>query len=156
VEVHRSTSAVWEVAYHMVWCPKYRKSLTKDVVQTLRTSLCSIAEARGWRIRSIEVMPDHVHLFIEAPPTESPTGIVKILKGTTGKILFEEHPTLRNVFQHGHIWSPSYYVGTVGHVSEETVRRYIQEQRQRTVGRPRKHRISSSQHVERSPCEEGL
>jgi putative transposase len=156
MEVRRSTSAVWEVGYHLVWCPKYRRSLTKDVLQTLRTSLYSIAEARGWSIRSIQVMPDHVHLFLEAPPTESPTGIVKILKGTTGKVLFEEHPTLRKVFQHGHIWSPSYYVGTVGHVSEETVRRYIEEQKQRTVGRPRKDRISSSQQVERSPCDEGL
>jgi putative transposase len=156
MDVHRSTSAVWEVAYHLVWCPKYRRNLTEDVLQTLRTALHSIAEARSWSIKSIQVMPDHVHLFLEAPPTESPTGIVKILKGTTGKVLFEEHPALRKVFQHGHIWSPSYYVATVGHVSEKTVRRYIEEQKQRTVGRPSKKRISSSQRVERSPCDEGI
>ncbi|WXG44243.1 MAG: IS200/IS605 family transposase [Promethearchaeati archaeon SRVP18_Atabeyarchaeia-1] len=154
MQVHRGTSAVWEVAYHIVWCPKYRKSLPGSVLRTLRTSLCSIAEAREWSIKSMEVMPDHIHLFIEAPPSESPTGIVKVLKGTTAKVLFERHSALRTMFQHGHIWSPSYYIGTVGYVSEDTVRRYVQEQRQRTVGRPRKDRISSPQQVEGSPCEE--
>jgi putative transposase len=154
MEIHRSASAVWEVAYHLVWCPKYRRSLTEEVLQTLRTSLHSIVAARGWSTKSLQVMPDHVHVFLEAPPTESPTGIVKILKGTTGKVLFEQHPSLRKIFRHGHIWSPSYYVGTVGHVSEATVRRYIEEQKQRTVGRPSKNRISSSQQVERSTCDE--
>ncbi len=153
MEARRSTSAVWEVAYHIVWCPKCRKTLPESALKTLRTSLYSIAEAREWSIKFIEVMPDHVHLFIEAPPTESPTGIVKVLKGTTAKVLFERHSALRTMFEHGHIWSPSYYLGTVGHVSAETVRRYIQEQRQRTVGRPRKDRISSPQQVEGSPCE---
>jgi hypothetical protein len=61
-------------------------------------------------------MPGHVHLFIGEPPTESPTGIVKILKGTTGALMFREHPNLLRESRHGLLWSPSQYVGTVGHV----------------------------------------
>lgn len=74
-------------------------------------------------------MPDHIHLFISAHPKESPTGIVKILKGVTGLRLFKKHPELKSECWGGHIWSPSYYVGTAGTVSAETIRNYIQEQK---------------------------
>jgi len=79
-----------------------------------------------------------------APPTESPVGIVKTLKGITAKLMFEKHPILRTMFRKGHLWSPSYYIGTVGHVSEDTVLKYVQDQKARTVGRP-KLSISSPQ-----------
>ena len=150
VEIRSASSAVYELAYHIVWCPKYRKSLPEAVLQSLRTCIRSVAEARGWEVRELVVMPDHVHLFIGAPPSESPTGIVKVLKGTTGVVMFREHPRLTRMFQHGHLWSPSYYVGSVGHVSEETVARYVREQKLRVRGRP-KGRASSTQQVGGSP-----
>jgi len=67
-------------------------------------------------------MADHVHLFIGAPLTESPVGIVKALKEIGARVLFDEHPILRTMFRQGHLWSPSYYIGTVGHVSAEAKR----------------------------------
>jgi putative transposase len=136
VKVRRRSSAVYEIAYHIIWCPKYRKALPLNVQKSLRTVIHSIAGARGLTIKELEICPDHVHLFIEAPPTESPVGIVKALKGISAKVLFEEHPVLRRTFRKGHLWSPSYYIGTVGHVSAETVARYVREQKSRTVGRP--------------------
>jgi putative transposase len=137
VKVHRASSAVYEIAYHIVWCPKSRKRLPEAVQRSLKLSIRSIAEARGWEVKELEVMPDHVHLFIGAPPTESPTGIVKILKGTTGVLMFREHPSLQRTFRHGHLWSPSYYVGTFGHISAETVARYVRDQKLHVVGRPK-------------------
>ncbi|MBI2219446.1 MAG: IS200/IS605 family transposase [Candidatus Rokubacteria bacterium] len=71
-----------------------------------------------------------------ARPVDAPVSIVKTLKGISAKTLFETHPILRTMFRHGHLWSPSYYVGTVGHVSEETVARYVRDQKLRTRGRP--------------------
>lgn len=147
MEVERGSSAVYEIAYHIVWCPKYRKNLPDVVQKSLKTAIHSIAEARGLKVKEMEVNDDHVHLFVEAPPTESPVGIVKALKGITARVLFDEHPILRTMFRHGHLWSPSYYVGTVGHVSAETVARYVREQKLRTVGRP----ASSPQQVGGSP-----
>ncbi len=151
MEVKSASSAVYELAYHIVWCPKYRKNLPEPVQRGLKTCIRSVAEARGWEVKELEVMPDHIHLFIGAPPSESPTGIVKVLKGTTSVVMFREHPNLRLVFRHGHLWSPSYYVGSVGHVSEETVARYVRDQKARTVGRPKGWRASSSQQVGGSP-----
>jgi putative transposase len=145
------------VAYHIVRCPKYRRNLPEAVQATVRTTIQAVAQARRWEVKEMQILPDHIHLFLSAPPTESPTGIVKVLKDITGQTLFANHPELREMFRHGHIWSPSYYVGTVGHVSEETVARYVRDQKLRTVGRPSKARLASSpQQVERSPLTEDL
>jgi len=124
----RTSSAVYEINYHIVWCPKYRKPvLVEEVREFLEEQIKTIAETKGWEIIELEVMPDHIHLFISAPPFEAPTNIVKILKGVTAKRLFEKFPELREKeFWGGHIWSPSYYVGTAGHVSAETIKKYIE------------------------------
>jgi len=74
-------------------------------------------------------MPDHIHVFISAPPFEAPTDIVKVLKGVTARRLFMEFPDLKKKLWKGSVWSPSYYVGTAGHVSAETIKRYIEEQK---------------------------
>jgi len=145
MELERSTSAVYEIAYHVVWCPKYRKNLPETVQGHAKTVIRTICEARGWEIRAMEVMPDHIHLFIGARPIDSPVAIIKALKGISAKVLFESHPYLRRTFRKGHLWSPSYYIGTVGHVSEETVARYVRDQKLRAQGRTVERRPSSPQ-----------
>jgi putative transposase len=98
--------------------------------------MTAITESRGSEVKELEVMADHVHLFIGAHPTESPVGVVKALKGSSARVLFDEHPILRTMFRKGHLWSPSDYIGTVGHVSAEAIARYIRYQMLRRVGRP--------------------
>lgn len=73
-----------------------------------------------------EIQPDHLHLFLTVPPAIAVANAVKILKGTTARKLFLEFPQLKKELWGGHLWSPSYYVGTVGNVSAETIRRYIE------------------------------
>jgi putative transposase len=127
-ELQTTSSSVYEIYYHIVWCPKYRKPiLTNEVKTWLKNSIPIICETKNWKIYELEVMPDHVHLFISSPPTESPTGIVKILKGITALRLFKEFPKLKQDYWNGHIWSPSYYIGTVGSVTKEAIRKYIAE-----------------------------
>ncbi|MHA1409142.1 MAG: IS200/IS605 family transposase [Candidatus Odinarchaeia archaeon] len=123
----RTSSAVYEINYHIVWCPKYRKTvLVGEVKKFLEDQIKTIAETKGWGIIELEVMPDHIHLFISTPPFEAPTNIVKILKGVTAKRLFEKFPELREKkIWEGHVWSPSYYIGTAGHISAETIKKYI-------------------------------
>ena len=124
----RTSSAVYEINYHIVWCPKYRKpALIGEVKKFLEDQIKTIAETKDWGIIELEVMPDHIHLFISAPPFEAPTNIVKILKGVTAKRLFEKFPELKEKeFWEGHVWSPSYYIGTAGHISAETIKKYIE------------------------------
>lgn len=125
-----TSSAVYNINYHIVWCPKYRKEvLIGDIKAFLEEQLETIAATKEWGILELQVMPDHIHLFISAPPSDSPTGIVKVLKGVTALRLFKKHPELKKEYWNGHLWSPSYYVGTAGHVSAETIQRYIENQR---------------------------
>ncbi len=127
VEVVFSRNCVYQTAYHVVWCPKYRRSiLTGDVARTLDALLGEICSDRGFVVLSKEIQPDHVHLFLSFPPSHSIADVVRLLKGATARKLFVAHPGLKDALWDGHLWSPSYYVGTAGNVSAETIRKYIE------------------------------
>ena len=122
-----SSSAVYEINYHIVWCTKYRKQdMNDELKQFLDDQIRTIADSKDWLLLEIEVMPEHIHLFITAPLIIAPTDIVKIIKGVTAKRVFEKFPELRKKELWGnHLWSPSYYIGTHGNVSAETIKKYI-------------------------------
>ena len=123
------SSAVYNVNYHFVWCPKYRKAILKgEVAKTLKQQIETICQSKNWELLELNVQPDHIHLFISAPPYESPMGIIKVLKGVTAIQMFKALPALRTTMRNGHLWSQSYYIGTAGHVSAETIRKYIENQ----------------------------
>ena len=122
-----SRNCVYQTAYHMVWCPKYRKSvLVGPVADYLRVLLSEICSENCWPILALEIQPDHIHLFVSIPPSMSVSEAVKRLKGTSARKLFVRHPELRKQLWDGHLWSPSYYVGTAGTVSAEIIRHYIE------------------------------
>lgn len=98
-----------------------------DVEKHLKRLLRERARAIGVEIAKMEVMPDHVHLFIKAKPIDSPHWIVQQLKGYTSRILRDEHPKLRSRIPT--LWTRSYYVESVGHISEDTIQKYIEEQK---------------------------
>ena len=127
MKMGRKSSAVYEINYHIVWYPKYRKAiLVKEYKKFLEEVIKTIAYTKNWEILETEIMPDHIHLFISTDPFESPTNIVKILKGITAKRMFERFPELKeNHFWNSGLWSPSYYIGTAGQVSAETIKKYI-------------------------------
>lgn len=126
----RNAGAVFSLKYHLVWCPKYRRSvLTGRVAERLRVLLAWKAEELKLTIHALEIMLDHVHLFVETNPCWAPAEVAARLKGFTSRGLRQEFPRLR--FGFPTLWSRSYYIGSVGHVSETTVRRYIALQRGR-------------------------
>lgn len=117
--------------YHIVWCPKYRlKVLTGEVDTRIRELLIRKASSIGVTIETMEIMPDHVHLFVSTDnSTMSPAKIAHQLKGFTSHELRKEFKVLRSRMPT--LWSRSFYVGTVGHISEEVVRKYIESQKGR-------------------------
>jgi len=121
---------VYSLGYHLVWCPKYRKRvLVGQVESRLKDLLAERCLERGWEIVAMETMPDHVHLFVRADPTDAPAYIANQLKGYTSRVLRAEFPQLRSALPT--LWSRSYYVSSVGAVSESTIRRYIEDQQVR-------------------------
>lgn len=130
MELRRNRNSVFQIGYHIVWCVKYRKQvLTGPLADDLKELLLQIAQENNFSIEQMEVMPDHVHLFITATPNHLIASMIKALKGVSARFLFKKHPELRKQLWGGHLWNPSYYVGTVGHISEETVKKYIESQK---------------------------
>lgn len=124
----KNSGAVFSLKYHLVWCPKYRRPvLDLPVAQRLKDVLESVCAEHQWVIHALEVMPDHVHLFVEADPIYSVAEIVNRLKGASSRILRSEFPSLRSRLPT--LWSRSYYAGSVGAVSDAVVRRYIESQK---------------------------
>ena len=127
--VHYRTS-VCNINYHVVWSVKYRrKILSEDVELYLKDLVRQIAADKGFTVHLFECGEgDHVHCFVSGPPKLSITDIVKYLKGITGRKLFEQFPEIRGKLWKGQLWNHSYYVETIGSVSEENIRRYIENQ----------------------------
>lgn len=123
-----SNTCVYNIGYHLIWCSKYRrKVLTGDVENRLKELLIDVSKEIGVHIESMEVMPEHVHLFVKSPPVMAPAGIVAQLKGKTSSILRKEFPDLKRRIPT--LWTRSYYVESVGHISVDTIIRYIEDQK---------------------------
>jgi putative transposase len=123
-----NVGAVFSLKYHLVWCPKYRRKVLVPPVDDRLKELCvEVASEHDMTIHTMEVMPDHVHLFVEADPTLSVAEIVNRFKGRSSRILRQEFSSLRSRLPT--LWSRSYYAGSVGSVSEAVVRRYIEAQK---------------------------
>lgn len=127
VDIVTNCNCVYQTAYHVIWCPKYRHDvLTGSVAEETGAMLDAICDERGWPVISKEIQPDPIHLFVSIPPAIAVADAVKVLKGVTARRLFQKFPALKKRLWDGPLWSPSYYVGTAGNVSAETIRRYIE------------------------------
>ncbi len=110
---------------HLVFVPKRRKPVFKgDIRNRLYQIWQELATEKGWDIRACEIAPDHVHLFIEFPPTIPIHLIVKFLKGRSSNILRKEFPELLKLPS---LWSKSYFFSTAGNVSATTIQKYIED-----------------------------
>ena len=117
---------VYNISYHIVWIPKYRKKiLIGDVRKRLIFYLFDKAISLNISIEEYEVMNDHIHLFIKSNPNISISFIISQLKGYSSFKLRNEFPYLR---KYKALWTNSYFCETIGFISEETVRKYIRMQ----------------------------
>lgn len=123
-------TCVYNINYHIVWSVKYkRKIITPEIESYMRDLIQHIASDKGFEVAEFESGEgDHVHLFVSAPPKLSPSLIVQYLKGITGRKLYEQYPDLRSKLWKGELWNHSYYIETIGDVSSETIRKYIEHQ----------------------------
>jgi putative transposase len=123
---HLNTS-VSLINFHFVWIPRRRrKVLLGPVAERLSDLLKQLAETIDCSVIALEIMPDHVHLFLNCPPRWAPDQIMFRIKGTSSRILRQEFPHLLKMPS---LWTRSYFCSTAGNVSSETVRRYIEAQK---------------------------
>jgi putative transposase len=122
--------AVYDLKYHFVWAPKYRKKLlTGDVVPFLRQVFNRIATEYGWEIEEMALQPDHVHVFLHAPPKYAPAKIVQVLKSISTREVLRQLPQLRRQLWAGEFWNDGYFVRSVGdQVTADLIKKYIRYQ----------------------------
>lgn len=121
---------VYNVNYHIVWSTKYRRKVLNEIIEKrLKEIINIVAKEKGFEIAEIEVgLKDHVHVFVSALPKLSISYIVKMMKGISGRLLMKEFPQISKLLWNGELWNPSYYVETIGSISEEAIRKYIEAQ----------------------------
>lgn len=125
-EYRRGRHAVYSIKYHFVWIPKYRRLILVDEVARRLREVCErVANDNGWIIHALAIQPDHVHLFIETTTRAAPSQIVQAFKGRSSRLLRKEFLSLRKLPS---LWTPAYFAATIGHVSQQTIERYIREQ----------------------------
>lgn len=124
----RTRTLVYKNQFHIIFCPKYRRKVLVGKIEIrLREILFDIADKNDIEIKALEIMPDHVHMFVEFDPRKSLHKVVKDFKGISSGILRSEFPELKSKLPS--LWTRSYFSSTVGSITEETIKKYIEEQK---------------------------
>jgi putative transposase len=112
--------------YHLIWCPRRRRRiLCGSINERLEQIIRETASQIDCEVLALEVMIDHLHLFVSATPQWAPNQIVARFKGKSARLLRQEFPYLRKMPS---LWTRSFFVSTADNVSADTIRRYIEAQ----------------------------
>lgn len=123
---NRDKHHVFLLNYHIVFCPKRRKKVLVDgVAERLKKIVAEVAGAEGFEVLALEVMADHLHLFVSSRVGLTIPHLVKSVKGKSSRLLRKEFPELLKLPS---LWTHSYFVSTAGNVNSETIKKYIEEQ----------------------------
>ena len=127
MELTNFSHSVGQNSYHLVWKPKYAWDIFKFpwVKKDCEAILNEAALRYNIQVYELEVMEDHIHIFVEVPPTMSVCKALNLLKGFSAYKLFQKQPWLRRYFRNGHLWSPGKFFRSVGNVTAEAIKNYI-------------------------------
>ncbi len=129
-ESKTNRNIAYSCRYHVVFCPKYRrKVLVPPIDGRLKTILLETIEKWGQEFIEMEVMPDHVHLLVGCDPQFGIHRLVKYLKGASSRLVRQEFPVLKRKLPS--LWTNSYFLATTGDVTLETLKRYVEGQKNR-------------------------
>jgi len=126
MEYQHESHCVHLIVYHVIWCPKRRRSVLVGAVQDrLQQLIEQVVEENTWHLLTLAIQPDHVHLFVRTNPYTLPTDIARKVKGRSSHVLREEFPELKRMPS---LWTRSTFYSTAGNLSHEIIERYIARQ----------------------------
>ncbi|VVB61063.1 Transposase IS200 like protein [uncultured archaeon] len=126
MEYQHARNKVYLVNYHLIWCPKRRRRvLVGDIKTRLEEIIKEVAKEKNTEVLSLEILPDHLHLFVSSHPNIPVHLLIKSFKGRSSNLLRKEFPELLKLPS---LWTHSYFVSTAGNVSSETILKYIEAQ----------------------------
>ena len=128
--LRRTSHAIYDTKYHLVWTPKYRRWVDrKDIRGRIEEIFQEIASNHHMEIDRIDVSPDHVHVFLSFPPRFSIAKVVGMFKSISASIVFKQYPEVRKELRlwRSNFWERGYFARTVGdEVTAEVIRKYIE------------------------------
>jgi putative transposase len=132
MELKRTSHAVYDTKYHLVWAPKYRKwILRRDVRVRTKEIFEEIAIHHDFEIDTLEIAEDHVHIFLSFPPRYSISKVVGMVKSISAGVIFKEYPEVKKELWGGELWKDRYFARTVGdRGTADVIRKYIQYHRE--------------------------
>ena len=127
MEYQKTRSATHLLNYHFIWIPRRRRAVLKgEIANRCRELIWEAAKEIDCQVVSLAIEPDHVHLFINCPPTLAPYQIMHRIKGRSAHYLRKEFPD--PLMKLPSMWTSSYFVSTAGNVSSEVIQQYIEAQ----------------------------
>ncbi len=129
--IRHTSHARYDLWYHVAWGTKYRKRIfkTEETKQEVENLLKEIALQYDMEIEKIEVLSDHVHLMLSAPPRIAPSRAIQIIKSVSTRMLFKRYKFLKQYYWGGEIWVAGYFIRSVGSgLTKEGINKYIAEQ----------------------------
>ena len=128
IKYKSNLNVVYSCKYHVIWCPKYRRSvLVEGVDRRLKEIIQDVATDCRSEIWELEVMPDHVRLLVEVDPQFGIHRLIKLMKGRSSKLIREEFKWIKSRLPT--LWTNSYFVSTIGGAPLEVVKQYIEQQK---------------------------
>jgi putative transposase len=130
--IRRTSHAVYDTSYHLVWCPKYRKKIFErvEIRERAEQLIREISEEYGFEIIEMELAVEHVHILLSFPPKRSIGEVVRIIKSNTARELFREFPSMKRRLWAGELWEDGYFARTVGdRMTREVIEKYIEHHR---------------------------
>jgi putative transposase len=129
MKLNSGSDSKYRLMYHLVWISKYRKRILKGMIKArLEELFCECAEINEWTIEELNIQEDHVHMLVGLKPSISVSKAVQYFKGGSSRVIRKEYPELEEFLWGDSFWSDGYFAETVGRVSEDKIRNYIQNQ----------------------------
>ncbi len=129
MQYKHSRNKVFLINYHLIWCPKRRKKvLVGEIKIRLEQIINEVAKEKNTEILALEIMPDHLHLFVSSHPNILVHNLIKAFKARSSNVLRKEYPELLKLPS---LWTHSYFISTERNVSSETITKYIVAQNTR-------------------------
>ena len=127
--IKRTSHAVYDTSYHLVWCPKYRKKIFENhqIRERAEQLIRKICEEYDFELIEMEMSIEHVHILLSFPPKRSIGEVVRIFKSISARELFREFPSLKRRLWSGELWEDGYFARTVGdRMTREVIQQYIE------------------------------
>jgi putative transposase len=130
VRLRSNSSIVFQCAFRVVWCPKYRRGVIGGRMEDrLKQLIGEVRDEKGAWIVALETMPDHGYLLVEVDPRYGVHRLVKAIKGRTSRVLRDELPYLKSKLPT--LWTNSYFVATTGGAPAAAVKKYVEQKKSR-------------------------